>query len=45
MKKMYTTPDVLILHMDAETILCTSFAGGFSGNIDSVEEGTDYGDL
>jgi hypothetical protein len=39
------TPAVLISHMDVEAILCTSFAGSFSGSIDSVEEGTDYGDL
>jgi hypothetical protein len=45
MKNLYLTPDVLILHVDAETILCTSFTGNFSGSIDSVEEGTDYGDL
>ena len=45
MKKMYTTPDVLILHVDTEGIVCGSFTGNLSGRIDSVDEGIDYGDL
>lgn len=41
MKNIYMTPDVLILHVDTEGIVC----GSFAGRIDSVDEGMDYGDL
>ena len=45
MKKIYITPDVLVLHVDTEGLICISIGGVVSGTIDSVDEGKDYGDL